>query len=100
MPSRLTSDVRGALLRFVSSQEASGVEDADADEPDPALTAWLSDFERAVRYVGGREDLDDAERRARQHDIVNGMIEARRQRGAEVPAALYALLGRLERNEL
>lgn len=77
---------------------ATGAE-ADPDDAS-ALADWLLDFERAVRYVGGREDLDDAERRARQHDIVNGMIEARRQRGAEVPAALYALLGRLERDEL
>lgn len=86
----LRNATREILRRYVFG--AAGAEAAEE---------WLLDFERVVRNVGGREGtLPEDERRTRQRDMVNGMIAARKQRGADVPAALYALLGRIEHGEL
>lgn len=97
VPYDRTLDLYEAWLERIGYKEDSEQDDdTPASEPDP----WLTDFERTVRYFGGRADVDPEERRRRQRDMVNGMIDARKQRGADVPAALYALLGRLERDEL
>ena len=74
--------------------------EAEADAPAPVLD-WLRDFERVVELMDERNrDLEVEERRARKLDLVTGMIEVRRRRGADAPAILYAMLRRVERGEL
>jgi transcriptional regulator with XRE-family HTH domain len=87
------------LGRDESAAEPGTAGPSEPDGPDAALQ-WLRDFEQVVRNVGGRDGtLSERERDARRRDLVNGMIDARKQRGAEVPGELYALLGRLERGD-
>lgn len=69
-----------------------------ADEP---VMDWLRDFEKVVLMMDEKNGgLPAEERRARKLDLVSGMIEVRKRRGADAPAMLYALLRRIENGEL
>lgn len=93
----LRGDTRSKLERFLTSGmgRAAGL----VAEEDDLSRAWLRDFESTVRLAGGK-DMDPAERQRLRKDLINSMIDARKQRGADVPQALYELLGRVDRGEL
>lgn len=59
----------------------------------------IADLEGMVRNVGGKGDLTPEEQRARRIDILEGLIQGRKERNAPVPDGFYALLGKVQSDD-
>lgn len=96
LPSRLTSDTRLAMRRFMTAPEEETPEQAVAQTE---LESELERILEIVRLVGGKEEFSAEQRRGLKRDILNTYIDAFRDHGMD-PRELYVMLGKVDRGEL